>query len=510
MLVLPKSLLHVRAGLISARIARRLRQAGVDVPAQEIVRREAMARLAATAFGREHGLTADTTFSDLQRKVPLRTPELFAPYVDRLRKGETNVLSPEDVHGYIRAAGAADGQNRWLPVTDGMLEHAQRAALASLFFYTARTGHTEVLRGRHLLLCGADDLGNAVAQNLPTWANSHWFEPGADIAKQKESPEKMAAILDRTRALNLSLLAGNPAALLRFAHTLAPEPGERTGCLVNQWPQLECLVHGGRPLGPYADELRQAAGPRTRFHEVYAGPEAIVAAQDTDAGGGLRLITDAGIFFEFLALDDFDEKRLESLGTRTVTLEGVRTGVDYALVLTTPTGLTRYVNGDLVRFTSKEPPRLVQIGHCRLHLNALGERVSEKDLTDTLVEICRRHNWTIVNFHVAPLFAPSVIGQNRGRHEWWVELKPFTTETPTGPLMAIELDANLQRLNPQYEAKRRSGALEAPFVRLVMPGVFAHWMQETGRSDAAGPTPRCRSDRDIADALARIARFSAD
>jgi hypothetical protein len=150
------------------------------------------------------------------------------------------------------------------------------------------------------------------------------------------------------------------------------------------------------------------------------------------------------------------------------------------------------------------------MGRTRLQLNAFGERVTEKALTDALLEVCRRHNWTIMNFHVAPLFANTVTGQGRGRHEWWVELKPMTAETPTGPIMAVELDAELQRMHGDYAAKRRGGAIEAPYVRLVMPGVFDQWMQQNNRWGGQDKMPRCRSDREIADPLAKIARFSAD
>ncbi len=96
---------------------------------------------------------------------------------------------------------------------------------------------------------------------------------------------------------------------------------------------------------------------------------------------------------------------------------------------------------------------MVRTGALGFQLNAFGERMAEKEPTDALVELCRRHNWTLVNFHVAPLHTPTITGQARGRHEWWVELKPFTTETPTGPLMAAELDADLQQRHAGYEAR---------------------------------------------------------
>ncbi|MSU70607.1 MAG: hypothetical protein EXS39_07525 [Opitutaceae bacterium] len=221
-------------------------------------------------------------------------------------------------------------------------------------------------------------------------------------------------------------------------------------------------------------------------------------------------MAEAGLFFEFLPMTEFDESNLSSLGPKAVSLEGVKTDVDYALLLTTPAGLARYVIGDVVRFISTAPPRLIYVGRTQLRLSAFGEHVIEKEITDTLLAVCQRHGWNIVNFHVAPLFTNSLTGRRRGRHEWWIELKAGTMETPTGPLMAAELDVELQRRNGDYEAKRKGGGLALPFVRLVIPGVFEYWLREHRKWGGQNKMPRCRSDRQVADELAALTKFTPD
>jgi len=215
----------------------------------------------------------------------------------------------------------------------------------------------------------------------------------------------------------------------------------------------------------------------------------------------------AGLFFEFLPMSSYDASRLADLGSKAVPLEGVKPGVNYALLVTTPAGLCRYVIGDIVRFISTEPPRLLCVGRIELRLNEFGENAVGKDINDTLAEVCARHGWQVVNFHVAPVVAKKFTGQIRGRHEWWLELKPGTIETPTGPVIAPELDAGLARINADYAARRASGVMEPPVVRLLMPGVFETWMRRRGRWGGQYKMPRSRSDREIADELAQIARF---
>jgi hypothetical protein len=287
--------------------------------------------------------------------------------------------------------------------------------------------------------------------------------------------------------------------------------GQSIEHLQRLWPNLECLLHTGVSIAPFAAELHALLGANVKFHELYAATEAFIATQDTDApAAGLRLMSDLGVFFEFLPMSEFDDTRLPQLGGKAVPLDEVKAAVDYALILTTPSGLARYVLGDVVRFVSTEPPRLMYTGRTALRLNAFGEHVSEKEITDALVAVCSRNNWAIVNFHVAPLFVNNLTGQQRGRHEWWLELKPGTVATPTGPQIATALEVELQRVNADYAARRRSGIIEAPVVRLVMPGVFQHWLRYQERWGGQHRLARCRNDRAIADDLAQITNFARD
>jgi hypothetical protein len=524
-----KSFITAGTGLLTWRTARRLRRSRGDVGEQERTLARLTARFARTSFWRQAGIGAPLDAAAFAASAPLRTYEDFAPAIERMKRGEADVLWPGACAYYAVSSGTTAGRTKYLPITDGMLAHFRQAGLDSLLYYTARVGNSGVFRGRHLFLGGATrltaiaesqpfaayagDLSGITALNLPGWVEKHLYEPGSAIAQMSDWPAKIAAITARTAPLDISLLAGIPSWVLILAESLR-QSGARgqtnAAHLQAVWPNLECFIHGGVPLAPFADELRAALGPTVNFHEVYPASEAFIATQDADAQAGLRLMTDAGIYYEFLPLADYDEGNLAALGRKAVPLAGVKTGVDYAILLTTPAGLARYVIGDVVRFISTEPPRLVYVGRTKLQLSAFGEHVIEKELTDALTAVCRRHGWSIVNFHVAPLFVNSTVGQTRGRHEWWIELKPGTDKNPSGPQLAAELDVELQRLNDDYEAKRLGGGLESPLVRLVMPGVFEHWLRFRGKWGGQNKTPRCRSDRLVADELAEVTQFARD
>ena len=482
-------------------------------------------KLAQGSFWSSAGVEEGISYDDYRDRVPLQTYADLSPCIERMKRGEEDVLCSGPCQLYALSSGTTAGAGKFIPVTEAMLGHFRRSGLESLLWYCARIRSTRVFRGRHLFLGGstaltpiaeslpfeafAGDLSGIASLNLPSWAEEHFFEPGNEIAQIADWPAKIAAIVERTSGADISLLAGIPNWILVLAAALREASG-RARTLREIWPGLECFVHGGVPVAPFQDELKGVLGPSVNFHEVYAASEGFIAAQDGEPAEGLRLMVDAGIFFEFVPMSDFDERRIPTLGQKAVPLSGVRTGVDYALVITTPAGLARYVIGDIVRFVSTQPARVVYIGRTQLQLSAFGERVSERDLTETLLGVCRRNGWTIVNFHVAPLFSSSTTGRMRGRHEWWVELKAGTALTPTGPIMAPELDRDLRHLNAEYDARRKGGAMDAPFVRLVMPGVFEQWMTHHGKWGGQNKMPRCRSDRLIADELGGALQFAKD
>lgn len=527
--VWPKSLFNYGASLLTAHAAWRLRRKSGALGAQQAAFRALTGRLAATVFWREAGLEAGATYEAFRTRVAPRSHEQLAPAIERMMRGESDVLWPGKCVLYASTSGTATGRPRQIPVTEEMLAHFRTARRDSLLYYTARVDHAGVFRGRHLFLGGSTaltplpganppgaysaELGGIMALSLSRSEEKHLAEPAPATAQMSDGLAKFDAIAARSAGQDISLLGGLPTWVLLFAEAMRDADSRSKRPIKNlqeRWPNLECFVHSGVPLAPLQAELRNALGPTVIFHEVYAACEGFVAAQDAEASSGLRVMADTGIFFEFLPVADFDAERLEQLGPKAVPLADVKVGVDYALLLTTPGGLARYLAGDVVRFTSTNPPRIIHVGRTSLDLGAFGERVAEKEVTDALLAVCQRQAWSIANFHVAPLFAANLTGQKRGRHEWWIELRRGNLATPIGPQISAALDAELGRLNPDYAARRKAGVIEPPTVRLVMPGVFEHWLRFKGKWGGENKTPRCRNDRLVADELAQVTNFARD
>lgn len=520
MTLAPRFLVKLLASYRMRHLQKRLRAADAGPAHQRRAFGTLMAAHAHTEFGRLHGLGPQTTYAGYRTQVPLRPPAEFSGWVERMAAGAADVLWPGRCRFFVYTAGTVDGTPKPLPATPAMLAHYRAALGDALLLHAAQTGQPELFLGRHLHVGASTALNESdgayagyldamVPLALSEWAEKNLYAPSPAIARLSSGEEKMHAIAEHCVHADVRLLAGTPSTLVALADTVRAHTStdkRRVQHLRAVWPNLACCLHTGAILGIFADELRAVLGPNVALHELYAGAEGVYAAQDGEPGAGLRLLTDHGLFFEFLPLRDLAEGGLAALGSRCVSLEDVQADIDYALIVTTPAGLCRCLVGDSVRFVSTKPPRLVFTGRTQLLLNAFGERVTEREITAALLAVCARNDWTAVNFHVAPYFT-RMVPRPQGSHEWWIELRPGTVRTPTGPLLAAELDAELSRQHTDYTARRANGALEPPIVRLVMPGTFNEWARLHGAREGTGKFARCRDDRLVADQLAGIARF---
>lgn len=519
----PRSVHAFGASLQAAATEWRLRRRDGAAAAQERTRRELMRTLSGATVWSAAGLEPGLTYPQFRERIAPGDHARIAPIVARMQAGEGNLLHPGRTALFVQSAGTSSGPRPY-PVNDPMLAHFRTAWHQALLTYIVRVRHGGVLSGRQLHCAGnprLDPLGTDGQRYQTTLAGMldaaqpasherHFQESGPIGAATEEWNARLEALAYRTAGRDITLLAGLPSTLVALVETvqrlgLAGPGGEISA----RWPNLECCLHRGAALEPYQARLEAALGPTVVFHEVYVAPEGLIAVQDGPAYQGLRVAADAGLFLEFIPFEDYDEKRLEQIGARAVPLEGVRTGVDYAVLATTPAGLVRHALGDVVRFTSVRPHRLLVAGRTGLRLNTVAEGVGEREIGETLASVCRSRDWHVTHVHVAPV-APALPSLTaRSRHEWWVELKPGTVATPTGTQLAVDLDLELTRRNQDYAARRRAGTLEPPLVRLVIPGVFEHWLTFRRAFGDEHKVPLCRGDRLIADELAQVTNFAS-
>ena len=265
------------------------------------------------------------------------------------------------------------------------------------------------------------------------------------------------------------------------------------------WPDLRVLIHGGVAFAPYASVLDEWMGRRLERVEVYPASEAFVAVQ-TEPSGGLTLMLDYDVFYEFVPVEDLASDRPQRCVAGDVALN-----TPYAVVVSTGAGLWSYVLGDTVRFTGRDPLRLVITGRTRHYVNAFGENVIVEEVERALMGACRRTEAEVVEFTVAPRY-PSA-DEPRGGHEWLVE---FRIPPPEPEDFVRVLDETLTALNADYRTKRAGDlAMVAPSVTMLPPGTFYRWMRDSGRLGDQYKVPRVTNDRAVAEGLLAVAGAGA-
>lgn len=481
------------------------------------VQEAALLRLVAAArdteFGLAHGFARIRSVAEYQAQVPVRDYAQHRPWLERAAAGESSVVWPGHCRDWVKTSGTTSG-DKLIPVTPEAFAAHRRGGWDALVQAASRVGGGVLMGGPMLFLGGSTalrplgpagrvgDLSGLAASRLP-WGFRGRYSPGLACAGITDWEERLAAIAALAATQDLRLLSGMPSWLVILFERVARHceaAGRRLRDLGQLWPELRVLIHGGVAFGPYAQVFEEWLGGRLERVEVYPASEGFVAVQ-TEASGGLTLMLDYGIFYEFVPIEDLGQAT-----PRRHTIAEVELGRPYAVVMSTPAGLWSYVLGDTVRFTARDPLRLAITGRTRHYVNAFGENVIVEEVERALVRACRRTDAEAVEFTVAPVF-PSA-AEPRGGHEWLIEFRVPPVEPDD---FARILDETLSSLNTDYRTKRSgSVGMVAPRVTALPPGAFYRWMQRTGRLGDQHKVPRVTNDRQVARALRREAGVESD
>jgi len=473
-----------------------------------------IARAKNTRFGREHGFARLREVSHFQRAVPLRRyDDFWRDYWSGLYPVLENVTWPGLIPFFANSSGTSSGVTKHIPVSLAMVGSNKRAAIDLLVQHVTNRPHSRVLGGKSFLLGGSTelrsvsagvaegDLSGIAAARVPLWARAYYF-PRGPLARLSDWERKTSEIARASLAEDIRTVSGTPSWLLLFFDQLKRLLPESRGRLVDFYPNLELLVHGGVSFEPYRARFEALLdGSHAETREVYPASEGFVALADRGPGEGLRLEADNGLFFEFVPLEELDRPS----PTRHW-LETAETGVNYALVLSTCAGLWSYVVGDTVRFVEKNPPRILVTGRTTYSLSAFGEHLIGEEIDAAMSAAASAIGASIADYTVGAVFPRD----RPGHHLYLVE---FTA--PAAPERNEEfarvLDRELSLRNVDY-AEHRSGGygIGAPQAQFLPPGSFAAWMKSRGKFGGQNKVPRVIADaeafRTAAEALTAALR----
>jgi hypothetical protein len=516
-------------------------------PAQKALLDGLVRSAARTRFGAEHRFESIRSIADYQARVPLRTYADFKPYWDRVFQGERDVTWPGRPRYFAVTSGttsSATAGNKYIPVSDEGVRSHLRTGRDVLDFYFNHTRDTDLFRGRFLFLGGSTklkrhphgilsgDLSGILALAAPL-STGFVRLPSGRTAAIADWEQKLDAVAREANAADVRAIGGTPSWLVCVFERvleLRRQAGRPARTLADVWPNLSLLVHGGVNFSPYRATFEALFGKPVTTLEVYPASEGFIGVEDAPGTQDLLLMMDSGLFYEFIPAEEVGAARP---ARRTVA--DVETGVNYAIALSTNSGLWSYLVGDTVRFTSLRPHRVRVTGRTQQFLSAFGEHLVVEDVEMAIAAACRAAGAQVQDFHVAPVYPPKtplinhqdtkaprederssdpnhrswclgalVVKDMRPRHQWLVE---FLQPPADAEKFGAALDDALRRQNEDYAAHRQGDAgMRPPEVVALPPKTFYRAMKEIGRFGPQNKAPRLRNDREFAEVLLRNAK----
>lgn len=457
-----------------------------------------------TVFGKKYDFFSIKSYAAFADRVPIATYEDLEPLISRTRQGEQNVIWETPIKWFAKSSGTTNAKSKFVPVSDEALENCHyKGSKDLLCLYLNNNENSEMFLGKSLRLGGSSqiyennntffgDLSAILIENMPIWAEFS-STPSSKISLMSEWETKLDAIIKSTLTENVTSFAGVPSWMLVLLNKVLQETGKTN--LMEVWPNLEVYFHGGVSFDPYRAQYQKLLPKNDfKYYEIYNASEGFFAIQDLNNSSDLLLMLDYGIFYEFIAMDDFEQQN-----PKTVRLSDVVLFKNYAIIITTNAGLWRYMIGDTVRFTSLNPYRIRVTGRTKHHINVFGEELIIENADAAIAKASRDTQTEVLDYTVAPIFME---GSQKGGHEWMIEFK----EKPENIVaFQIILDETLQNLNSDYEAKRYNNmTLNPPKINIARENLFYDWLKTQNKLGGQHKIPRLSNQRTYIEQLKKM------
>ena len=473
------------------------------VKVQRNTLQELLAKAANTEYGRKYRFDTILTAEQYRERLPVIHYEEISNDIHRMMEGENNILWPEEVKWFAKSSGTTNAKSKFIPVSPTILEESHfRGGKDVIAIFNKLNPEAQVFSGKTLALGGSSevsrsnnncqfgDLSAILISNTPFWANM-MKTPDSSIMLMSNWEEKIEKICETTVKEDVRCLAGVPSWFLTVINKILEKTGKEN--LHEVWPNLELFIHGGISFTPYREQYKRLLPhPKMKYMETYNASEGFFGLQDDPTDPSMLLMLDYGTYYEFMPVSEMGKQH-----PKTLLLEEVEPGINYAMIITTSGGLWRYMIGDTISFTSTKPYKFRITGRTKLFINAFGEELIIDNATEALKRACEQTAANVFEFTAAPVFMDE---GRKGAHEWLIE---FDTPPDNPENFADILDRELQKLNSDYEAKRLL-SLERLKLHIARPGLFNDWLKEKGKLGGQHKVPRLWNDRTHIDELLKM------
>lgn len=458
-----------------------------------------------TEWGKKYDYASIRTYEKFKERLPIQTYEEVKPYVTRLRAGEQNLLWPSEIRWFAKSSGTTNDKSKFLPVSKESLHDTHyKGGRDAVAIYLRQNPESRFFSGKGLILGGSHapnlntnhsfvgDLSAILIENINPLVNLVRV-PGKQTALLSHFEPKIKAIANETINANVTNLSGVPSWMLVLIKHILEKGGKQS--LEEVWPGLEVFFHGGVAFTPYRDQYKDVIrSGNMHYVETYNASEGYFGTQDDPDDPSMLLMIDYGIFYEFIPLEEVGKEK-----PHTCCLEEVELDKNYAMVISTSTGLWRYMIGDTLKFTSKNPYKFVITGRTKHFINAFGEELIVDNAEKGLAKACAETGARIIDYSAAPVFMDK---QAKCRHQWLIEFAQMPDDLKK---FADILDDTLKEINSDYEAKRQNNlALQPLEVIVARQHLFHNWLDNKGKLGGQHKIPRLSNTREYIEEMLRL------
>lgn len=481
-------------------LERRVKQISKYAVNAEQIQRDVLKRLVSTAsateWGIKHSYSDIANYEQFVKSVSVQDYESLKNYIDRMRQGEKDVLWKGRCKWFAKSSGTTNDKSKFIPVTPQGLQNTHyKGGFDVVAQYVTNVPSSRILSGKALILGGSHapnynlsgslvgDLSAILIENCNPLVNAMRV-PGKDIALLSDFEEKMDKIARATSKMNVTNLSGVPSWMMAVLKHMLDITGKKS--IDEIWPNLEVFFHGGVAFTPYREQYHQIIeNPDMKYMETYNASEGFFGIQNDPADSAMLLMIDYDVFYEFIPFDEFD-----SPNPRVLPLWEVEVGKNYAMLISTSCGLWRYMLGDTVRFTSKDPYKIVISGRTKHFINAFGEELMIDNAEKGLLKACTETGAQIRDYTAAPVFMDA---NAQCRHQWLIE---FAKAPASVEVFAEILDKELQQINSDYEAKRyKNKTMQQLEIVVARENLFNDWLKSKGKLGGQHKVPRLSNNR---------------
>jgi hypothetical protein len=455
-----------------------------------------------THFGADHHFDQIKTFEDFAKAVPVRDYEGLKSYVDKVVKGEENVLWKGKPLYFAKTSGTTSGA-KYIPLTKESMPFHIEAARNAILHYIHETGKADFVDGKMIFLQGSPileekngvklgRLSGIVAHFVPKYLQKNRL-PSWETNCIEDWETKVNAIVEETFHQNMTVISGIPSWVQMYFEKLHQKGGRPVGEI---FKNFNLFIYGGVNYEPYRAKFENLIGRKVDSIELFPASEGFFAYQDSQKEKGMLLLLNSGIFYEFIKSDEFFSEN-----PKRHTISEVELGVNYVLIISTNAGLWGYNIGDTVQFTCLKPYRVIVSGRIKHYISAFGEHVIGKEVESALQEAIIGTNIRINEFTVAPQITPS---EGLPYHEWFIEFDPEASGQPENlDDFAEALDNAMRKQNIYYDDLIVGKVLRKLVISKVTKNGFQDYMKSIGKLGGQNKIPRLSNDRKIVDLLQR-------